>query len=307
MPIGICLPCQRRFVVEEERSFQRTCPGCLHPMELPGAASLTALVPLSTAFPTSPPGELGVRWLNDTPVAADELGQRLMTALAQAADERERARRQRLMARELRRKEKGEPAAAELSPVSLAGAAMRGAQTEPGPVNLLRKARAVCLEARMTVGQVRVGREKRQFSRDPLSLLPPLEYKLLSPHTPLPPLWEPAGADVDYPEAPPASPPLLPASSTALYVWGYQPPESSLCRDQCAATEAAAQVARENEWEAARPGAWAKEVRLGLSLTEMLRLVVPILRRDPGVDGWQMSMRRGEYFPIDAEPDDGEP
>jgi hypothetical protein len=295
MPVGICQSCQRRFVVETERSFQRTCPRCLQPLKLPGTASLGALPPPSpSSAPVSARDELGGRWLKDTPVAADALGQRLMTVLAEAADECERAEAHRQRARELRKKAMGKPAASGPTPTPDPKPATEQVRLNPSPANLQERAHAVCLQTRMTVGQARVAREQRQFRRDPLSLLPPLEYKLL----PLPGTQSlPSAADtavVDHAAAPPEpEPSLLPAdSNTALYVWGYQPAESSLCRDQCAATEEAARVAREMGWEEERRGAWAKEIHLGLSLIEMLRWVVPILHRDPGVDGWSMQGSR---------------
>lgn len=78
MAIGICPGCRRRFVIEDARSYQRTCPACLHPMQIPGPATVSP--------PTSQlHGEARSLWLNDTPLPAHDLGQRVMAALAEAA------------------------------------------------------------------------------------------------------------------------------------------------------------------------------------------------------------------------------
>src|SRR5690242_7596349 len=75
--------------------------------------------------------------------------------------------------------------------------------------------------------------------------------------------------------------PRLPRSTT-VYVWGYQPPQSLLCREQCQPSAEAAQFAAKSGWNKTRDGAWAKEITLGVELVEALRAIEPIFRRDPG-------------------------
>jgi hypothetical protein len=158
---------------------------------------------------------------------------------------------------------------------------------------VLEQARETCLTARMARGKARMAREARQRRVDPLALLPPLEYVL-------PPLEyvqavltgspegverraEPAGESRFTPAA---------APSTTLYVWGYGPARSVLCREQCEATATAARFAAESGWEAWQPGAWAKELTLPCGLRETIRTLEPILRQDPAVVGWGLRMRR---------------
>src|SRR3954447_11618455 len=97
MAIGVCPQCRRRFVVEDARSFQRTCPACLRPMELPDAPD----GPASDAAA----GADEMLWFNGAPLVTDDLGQRVMGAIGEAASRRSVARAQREPARRQRGQE----------------------------------------------------------------------------------------------------------------------------------------------------------------------------------------------------------
>jgi hypothetical protein len=76
--------------------------------------------------------------------------------------------------------------------------------------------------------------------------------------------------------------------STTVYVWGHEPPQSLLCREQCQPSAAAALFAARHGWNGATEGAWAKEITLGVGLIEALRAIEPVFRRDPAALGWGM-------------------
>jgi hypothetical protein len=290
MAIGICLQCQHRFVIEDARSYQRTCPVCLQPTQLSDAAA----APPMTALPAHK--DQG-RWIHDVPLAADQLGQRVRTALAEAAYHRSvvQALRQAARARRGERERAGEPprttGSAPDGPEAPAGAMRDSGNGSPQASGLLERAQRSCLEAKILHGQFRVAQENRRASRDPLAVLPPLEYRLLPPHSPLQTLVGRGGPD----EAPwSAAPSTLP--STTVFVWGYDPPRTLLCREQFDESAEAARFAAESGWEASREGAWAKETTVRAGLTETLRQLEPVLRQDPAVVGWGAQMRRsGEY------------
>jgi hypothetical protein len=82
MPIGACDHCRRWFVVEDARSPQRTCPHCFHPMRL--TASGEALDHLrEEALRQAPPSAEDSA--DGVALAANELGQRLLKVVAEAA------------------------------------------------------------------------------------------------------------------------------------------------------------------------------------------------------------------------------
>src|SRR5438132_1176314 len=104
MPIGICPQCQSRFVIEDERSYQRTCPRCLLPMQLATPGEISTLLQQRAARARTASDRL---YFNGVPLAADERGQRLLAAIAEAAYQQERAAARREEARRLREETKG--------------------------------------------------------------------------------------------------------------------------------------------------------------------------------------------------------
>src|SRR3954468_5472629 len=171
MPIGLCPHCQRRFVIEDERSSQRTCPRCLHPMRLPPREE-PALEPPSAPHPalSATPDALKTLYLNGEPLAVNEVGQRLLAALAEAGYQRDVAQQLRHEARHWRGK--ADPAPVEAGAAPAPPSVLfpeREAPPPPGPrggfllrqaerlqqqtVNLTGKARAACIEARIIHGQ----------------------------------------------------------------------------------------------------------------------------------------------------------
>src|SRR5262249_30139419 len=139
---------------------------------------------------------------------------------------------------------------------------------------VLEQARAIRLAARMTRGSIHGQPEALQESLRPEAALPPLEYVL--PHLD----QLPGGVTPD------CSSHQSRPTQTTLYVWGYGPSQSLLCREFCQESVAAAQFALQLGWELSRPGAWAGELTRPLGLREMLAEVGPQLRRDPAVAGW---------------------
>jgi hypothetical protein len=73
---------------------------------------------------------------------------------------------------------------------------------------------------------------------------------------------------------------------TTVYVWGYGPPQSLLCREQCEPSWEAERFAAESGWDETKEGAWAKEIFLAAGLLEAQRALEPIFRRDTVVAGW---------------------
>src|SRR5262249_40924708 len=144
-----------------------------------------------------------------------------------------------------------------------------------------------CLATRQMRGSIHRQREVLLESPLPETALPPLDY-VLSRLDQLPAML----AETQAMETPlPVCPPLRSARTT-LYVWGYGPPRSLLCRDFCGDSEAAAELALRSGWERLRRGAWAKELTRPLGLREMLAEVGPELRRDPAVAGWGLRTKR---------------
>jgi hypothetical protein len=307
MPIGVCLHCQRRFVIEDARSFQRTCPCCLRPMQILAEEALPPSLPSSPPL-YPPPEKESSLYLDGTPLAANELGQRLMAVMAEAAYQREIARTMKQAARERR----GEPelTTEEISPavpspcreeplddpgpgagISRSGLIQQADTLQQRGRDLIERAQWACLDAKIIQGRARVAREDRRSRRDPLSLLPALDYVIAAWDDLLPPL-APEGEITDLTAALPFPERAAEAVTTTLYVWGYEPPQSLLCSDFCEVTEAAAQFAAESGWDPDQPGAWAKEIRLPWDLSRALRQAEPILRADPGVGGWGMRLER---------------
>lgn len=104
MPIAFCHQCQRRFVIENERSFQRTCPRCLRAMDLATPPDWREEhPPEGSARAAASADDFEGIWLNEAPLAADELGRRVLSAVAEAAYQRNLAQAQRELARTLRR------------------------------------------------------------------------------------------------------------------------------------------------------------------------------------------------------------
>jgi hypothetical protein len=288
MPIGVCPYCQRRFVIEDERSFQRTCPRCLRPMQIPTEETMSSSDPPSQQPPDTPSrADDEGPCLNGTPLAAGELGQRLMRTLAEAAYQRACSRGQRRTARGRRGEE--ESPADEMPTVAppfpdpddgepLNNPIRQSAWLQQRAGALVERAQGACVKAKIVTGQARVARENRQASTGELALLPPLDYRLPPLNSCLP--GPPGGsAAADRPAA-------GSATSTILYVWGYDPPQSMLCCDHCEISEAARQFAAESGWDQNQPGAWAKAITLPWGLTKALRIAEPILREDSGVVGW---------------------
>jgi len=230
---------------------------------------------------------------------SDEQGQRVLQAIAEAAYQGQQAHARRDEARRLR----GAPNGA--APSSYPG--RRGPRVlpppNPGPQGstviadpALRAAslcgraaavqahtREILIKARMICGAVRVMREDRHASGLPEASLPPLDFVLYSV------IPRPLGLDLENPPAWLAQR-LIPP--TTLYVWGYKPPESTLCRDQCQPSEAAEQFAARGGWDPRRPGAWAKETTVLQRLTDARRKLEPTIRQDGGVVGWGMRTAR---------------
>ena len=105
MPIGACDRCHCWFVVEDERSPQRTCPHCFHPMRL--TTSAEAVDHLHGPAPTSPsarPTHLDAAGLSGAVLAANRLRERLLAAVAEAAALRSQAATCRQEARERRQR-----------------------------------------------------------------------------------------------------------------------------------------------------------------------------------------------------------
>jgi hypothetical protein len=287
MPIAICPDCQRRFVIEEERSPQRTCPRCLHPMELALGGAAPADQPVTLDAPEA-------IYLNGEPLAASEIGRRLLAVLAEAGYQSGVARQLRGAARAQRGAAKPVPVGAGVAPArppalpAVREAPARGPAVVGQAEQLLQQARSAAeqaraarIEARITQGRSRVAREDRR-SRPHSGSLPPLEYVLLPLEAPLrffPVVEEEVAGGPEAASSPPAI-------GATLYVWGCEPPRSLLCREQCEASESAARFAAEAGWEANRPGAWAGEITLPLTMNEALRTLEPLLREDPGVAGW---------------------
>lgn len=304
MAIGICPQCRGRFVVEDVRSFQRTCPACLRPMELsPSVHGGT------TAAPTA---EAELLWLNDAPLAVDELGQRVMAAIAEAAYQQSLARAERQASRE-RRGDVEAPEADAEEPLPRLSPAAPEAPLNAGPdpdelhrraATLVERALASCLEAKILRSQARLIRESRRSLPDELSLLPPLDYCLLPFGFSLPALEEEPGPEE---LGQPVEAPLALPGTTTLYVWGYNPPTTLLCRERCESSVEAAVFARKTGWDPGREGAWAKEITVPGGLRDTLRALEPILRQDQGVVGWGARTRRrpggdGPARPIEARP-----
>lgn len=280
MSVGFCLHCQQRAATENAGSSPQMCPSCRRPMVLPDAAPPRARDG-GDAAPAAPRDLPPWRGQYDTPGSGDSRSSEITAALAQAAQQcavadrlRGAGQTLRHQAQALRRESRllREPAGRGAVGFNRQPAAKEETSTEgrhPGDAALVTT----------------------ELSHDPSSLLPPLDYRL-------PPLEHALLALHPDGAAGPAAHPLpdLPdprtAPSTTLYAWGYSLPESPLCRDQCEQTEAAALYAIQEGWDAERPGAWAREICLGLTLSEMLRWVVPILQEDPGVVGWALCMRR---------------
>jgi hypothetical protein len=82
MPIGACDRCQRWFVVEDERSPQRTCPVCFHPMRL--TASGEALDHVRRQADRARPPESSEA-AGSAALLGEALGQRLLAVVAEAA------------------------------------------------------------------------------------------------------------------------------------------------------------------------------------------------------------------------------
>jgi hypothetical protein len=80
--------------------------------------------------------------------------------------------------------------------------------------------------------------------------------------------------------------------STTVYVWGYEPPQSLLCRELCKPSEEAAQFAAKSGWNNESEGAWAREITLAAGLIEALRATEPVFRRDPAAVGWGIRTAR---------------
>jgi hypothetical protein len=75
---------------------------------------------------------------------------------------------------------------------------------------------------------------------------------------------------------------------TTVYVWGYGPPQSLLCRGRFEPSWEAEQFAARSGWDENRDGAWAKEINLAVGLIEALRALEPIFRCEAAVVGWGM-------------------
>lgn len=320
MPVRTCLFCGRPFLLENEQSPDEPCSRC------PDASR--AMAGREPAVPTERPDPLSLHApesrdslrLGGVPWGGSDWGRRMLIATTEAAGLRACSRSLRSQARTLRGATEllppgtDEAALAWLMPVSpLEPEEMSG----PGPANgcgerldpeilracqlsqqaraLVERARSARLCARITRGIARATREDVR-RRASLSLdLPPLDYILLPPGAPLPALVD----DAEEPasdlctEMPPAwLPPAPSGGSVTLFVWGYEPPRSLFCREQCESTAAAAEFAARAGWEGTRPGAWAREITLPCGLTEALRGLKTVLRQDSAVAGWGVHRRR---------------
>lgn len=293
MPIGVCPRCQHRFMFEAERSPQRICPRCLRPLSLtPGAWPAP---PPAERIAAAGPGGFPGRWLNDLPLPAHPLGQRLRAALAEAACQSARAGALRQQARELQRGSRSAPeqegaGSSVAAPVrereqafSLSGAGPGMSPVEVAGL-LIEKARFLAPLLQATMERSRRSRTERQHhtaaSPPPAdSTLPPLLRELFPEGETLPePLPEPYA-----PEG---------TAWTTLYLWGYWPPRRDLWHEEYRETAAAAAFAAESGWDERRAGAWAQEISLPLGFRDALRALEPVLRQDPAVQGWGIAMRR---------------
>src|SRR5438093_1069849 len=71
-----------------------------------------------------------------------------------------------------------------------------------------------------------------------------------------------------------------------IYAWGYGLPQCGMLREQRQPTAEARRFAVERGWDAARSGAWAREITLPLPLSVALAVLEPSLRRDAAVAGY---------------------
>ena len=85
MPIGRCEHCEHRFVIEAADSPQRICPCCLRPMQITSLEAIRSDLHLPPASAASRTSTDFAAWLGDHPLGMDELGQRVLKALSQAA------------------------------------------------------------------------------------------------------------------------------------------------------------------------------------------------------------------------------
>lgn len=316
-----CSHCER-FIGHLAPSDE-VCPSCSRPLGLLDEEFLPTMpdgepADLRAAF-QFPAGRWGSdvpRWRDFTGLDDDDVVMRAARVCAAAGETQEAARRLQQQAWELCRISRslreqaaavatacsGEQPAPGAADIPAGPPAVRTAVRDEREVPLWERAARACETAQLAVDAVRISRKDRQCLQEESSLTLGPASLLTPPHYHLPPLEHSSlllsAREADTAEEP-ANLPILErperrvASSTTLYAWGYAPPESHLCRHQCEATAAAAQYAIGEGWEPGRPGAWAREVCLGLSLSEMLRWVVPILHDDPGVAGWGLCMRRG--------------
>lgn len=328
MPIGVCSSCHRRFVVESERSFQRTCPYCLHPMEVSRGGQGPPSPGASPEPPFSPPAQSMIVSWDGAPLSADPQGLRLLTVLAEAAYQRDQARAIRWEARRTRgdttevreRRNVRPPRALQAMPPcelpvdpgepgqpSSAGPTVQARWLTDWALALQERAAEACLQAQMIQDQARVVLENGRLIQSGEAVLPSPDYVLLAEDEALPALEEREpereGALPPVPEGswslaelagemgapgPWRCPPRL--MRTTLYVWGYGQLQEPHCREQCQASEAAIRAAIAAGWRPDRPGAWAAELTLPMGITDALRTFEPLLRSDPAVAGWELRM-----------------
>ena len=81
-------------------------------------------------------------------------------------------------------------------------------------------------------------------------------------------------------------------ATVTLFVWGYEPPRSLFCREQCEESAAAALFAAAAGWDGTQPGAWARKITLPCGLAEALRGLKQVLQQDSAVAGWGVRHRR---------------
>jgi hypothetical protein len=84
----------------------------------------------------------------------------------------------------------------------------------------------------------------------------------------------------------PRSPGTGQPAVSQIYVWGYAPLHTDFWQRQAQPTAAAREFAATHGWDAMRPGAWAVELVLPLSLSRALGTLEPAIRRDPAIRGW---------------------
>jgi len=190
MPIGVCPQCQSRFVIEDERSYQRTCPCCLLPMQVAPPGEISAARQRREEQGSERARAASDRlYCNGVPLAADERGQRLLAAIAEAAYQRQQAAARRGEARRLLAETKGAapppfPRCDAASPPPGPDQGARGGGVIADPrlraVDLCRRAAAVQarvretqIRARMVCGAARMRREDWHASRSPEAALPP--------------------------------------------------------------------------------------------------------------------------------------